>query len=76
MKVIERCLQNRCWEDDLVLLRIIVGIDHISRHVPFTTIDRLVPLAPAMGNRNFVESLSIFNQGFALVDNLLGISFW
>ncbi len=56
-KVIERCLQNRCWEDDLVFAADHSERDHISWHVPLA-VNRLV--APSMSNGNFVKSLSIF----------------
>ena len=70
MQIIERRLQDSRWKDDQILLRIIVGIDHVGWHSPFLVVHWLIPLAPAVSNINLAQLLSIFKESQLFVYNL------
>ena len=45
----ERLAQNSGWENDLILGRVVIGVDRLRQHEPFGSVDRLAELRDVIG---------------------------
>ena len=76
----EGCLKNSRGENNFVHRRVVVGIDRLRRHMPFTAIDGATQLIPAALNVESSCGLDSINKGKRLhlqrrvVDPTVGVA--